>query len=53
MVPTVEEIRGKNSGGQDVILGRSVAYASVRLMSRLLTEHPNARNLAEKEGSSV
>lgn len=53
MVPTVEEIRGKDSRGHDVVLGRSVEYTSVRLMSRLLTEHPSAGNLANKEGARV
>jgi hypothetical protein len=53
MVPTVEEIRGMDAQGRDVILGRSVAYTSTRLMSRLLTEHPNAGHLAKNEGSRV
>jgi hypothetical protein len=53
MVPTVQEIRGKDSRGRDVVLGRSVEYTSTRLMTRLLTEHPHAGNLAEKEGSRV
>lgn len=53
MVPTAEEIRGKDSRGHDVVLGRSVHYTSVRLMSRLLTEHPNAGNLAKEESTRV
>lgn len=53
IVPTVEEIRGKDSRGHAVVLGRSVHYTSVRLMSRLLTEHPNAGNLANEENTRV
>lgn len=52
MVPTVQEIRGKDSR-HDVVLGRSVEYTSTRLMTRLLTEHPNAGNLAGKESTRV
>lgn len=35
MVPDVQELRGKDSLGHDVVLGRSVEYGRVSVMSRL------------------
>lgn len=35
MVPDVQEMRGKDSRGHDVVLGRSIEYARVSVISRL------------------
>jgi hypothetical protein len=35
LVPDVMELRGKDSAGRDVVLGRSVEYSHVRMMSRI------------------
>lgn len=35
MVPDVQELRGKDSHGRDVVLGRSVEYSRISVMSRL------------------
>ncbi|MET4143829.1 Clp protease N-terminal domain-containing protein [Arthrobacter sp. UYCo732] len=48
MVPTVTEMTGKNSRGHDVVLGRSADYTSIRMMTRLLTDHPDVEKLAAK-----
>lgn len=42
MAPKVEDIRGKDSRGHDVVLGRTVEYTSTRLMSRVLEAQENA-----------
>jgi hypothetical protein len=38
MVPDVVELRGKDSAGRDVVLGRSVEYSHVRMMSRITAD---------------
>lgn len=35
MVPDVQELRGKDSRGRDVVLGRSVEYSRISVISRL------------------
>lgn len=52
MVPKVEELRGKDSRGHDVVLGRAVEYSSTRIMTRLF-EASEAGRPAGKEDSRV
>ncbi|WP_157372516.1 hypothetical protein [Arthrobacter sp. Soil736] len=47
------ELRGKDSRGRDVVLGRSVEYTHVRMMSRLAETHADIVDASEKEATSV
>ncbi|QOT19554.1 Clp protease N-terminal domain-containing protein [Paenarthrobacter sp. YJN-5] len=42
LVPDVTELRGKDSAGRDVVLGRSVEYTHVKMMSRIGAAQPAA-----------
>jgi hypothetical protein len=50
LVPHVQELRGKDSSGKDRILGRSVEYAGVSIMSRVVTP---TLHLAESNASAL
>jgi hypothetical protein len=53
LVPDVMELRGKDSRGRDVVLGRSVEYTHVRMMSRIEATHATAADPSGREAASV
>lgn len=53
LVPDVMELRGKDSAGRDVVLGRSVEYAHVKMMSRIAAAHADAVEASGRETAGV
>lgn len=48
MAPRIQELRGKDSRGNDVILGRNIEYTRTRIMSRLWEAHDDTQHLRMK-----